>query len=508
MTALALPRSDWALIVAGALLLTLAYPPFHLLVPSFVCLIPAVWLLTSTAEDGRPLRRRLTQGFWYGLIANGVVLHWMVIALWHFTPMSGLGYLATILILAVYTAGLFAVVDWIVTRTRLSLVVVFPMCWTALEWWVGHQGDIRFPWLGLGTSLTGFPVLVQIADLVGARGVTLLLVMGNAMLALAWPRRLEPAARRAAGIVLACVLGALGYGVVRQRTLPTRPVGTIAMVQPNVGFADKWVEERQREIFDDLVVLTHQAVEAYAPQLVIWPEAAVAPSPAQRPSWWHRIEDLAAETGTPIFLGGTDDAWDGTTKTDYWNAAFLIERDGTFGRFPPYHKRYLVPITERVPFVDPRWFNLPFFGGFSIGDRATLFVAGLGPFGVFICYESAFDNLTRWYRRDGADYVVNITNDAWFGRTTAPYQHFAHLVMRAIENRVGIVRAGNSGISGFVDPFGRPYGLTPLGERLYTGGDLRTTDSRTVYVRLGDWVGLLSLVGTAVMMGYAFRRTQ
>lgn len=176
---LALPRRDWVLLFAGTVLAVLAYPPFHLLVPSFVCLVPAVWLLDVGAGDARPIRRHLVQGFWFGLLTQGAVLYWMVVALWHFTPMSFLGYAATILILAVYTAVLFGVTGEVLRRTGLPLVAVFPVFWTALEWWVGHQGDIAFPWLGLGTSLTGYPTLVQIAEVVGARGVTFLLVVAN-----------------------------------------------------------------------------------------------------------------------------------------------------------------------------------------------------------------------------------------------------------------------------------------------------------------------------------------
>ena len=138
-----------------------------------------------------------------------------------------------------------------------------------------------------------------------------------------------------------------------------------------------------------------------------------------------------------------------------------------------------------------------------MGDPGVLYYARLGPFGVLICYESAFEDMTRRYRAMGADFVVNITNDAWFGETSAPYQHFAHLVMRAIENRVGIARAGNSGISGFVDPLGRAYGLTQLNRRLHTADMLVTSDTVPLYTRLGDWVGLLSLVGTALLVGFA-----
>ena len=498
---LALPRRDWLLVGAGAVLLTLAYPPFHLILPSFVCLIPVVWLMLAAGDDPRPFRRRVVQGFWYGLFSQGLVLSWMIVALWHFTPLSALGYAATVLILAVYTAILFGATGAIVQRTGLPYVVVLPFLWTALEWWVGHQGDIRFPWLGLGTSLTGYPVLVQIADVVGARGVTFLLVIANTVLAMAWieRQRTRMALRLLAvsGGVVACLV----YGVVREKTLAVRTLGTVALVQPNIGYHEKWDARLQDTIFGDLLSLSRQGLAIDHPGMVIWPEAAV-PGSLPNPRWELPIGVLARAYHTPFLVGAVHYQ----SVDAYWNASFLFDSTGSDSRYPVYHKRYLVPITERVPFVNPRWFHLTFFGGFAVGGFGPVYQVKLGRFGVIICYESAFENLTRRYRALGADFVVNITNDMWFGKTAGPYQHLAHLVMRAIENRVGIPRAANTGISAVVDPFGRIHDRTRLGEQTVEVVPVETTDAHTLYTRLGDWVGLLSLVGTGVLLVFAWWR--
>ena len=217
MKALALPRRDWPLLAAGAVLLALAYPPFHLFVPSFVCLVPAVLLLAGGEDDPRPLRRQLVQGFWFALLSQGLVLYWIVVALWHFTPLSALGYVATIIPMGLFFGILFAAVGWIRRRTALSLLVVFPILWTALEWGIGHIPQIGFPWLGLGTSLTAYPMVVQIADLGGARGVTFLLALANTALALAWMRRAAPHAWRIPVAVGLGVLLATAYGAWRMR---------------------------------------------------------------------------------------------------------------------------------------------------------------------------------------------------------------------------------------------------------------------------------------------------
>jgi apolipoprotein N-acyltransferase len=286
-------------------------------------------------------------------------------------------------------------------------------------------------------------------------------------------------------------------------------VGTVGLIQPNVGFDEKWEAGARAAIFADLLRLTEEVLAAGDPEIVFWPEAAVPthfPNPDE--SYERRIGALARDGAVPLFVGGVHVAWTGAGREDYeyWNAGFLYDTTGSRAPYPVYHKRYLVPITERVPFVNPRWFKLRFFGGFARGDRGGVYRAGPGTFGVIICYESAFEDLPRRYRGLGADYVANITNDAWFGETAAPRQHLAHLVMRAIENRVGIARAANTGISGFVDPLGRISDGTRLGERRFVVGEVRTTDVRTLYTRMGDWVGLLSLVGTAALLAGMARR--
>src|SRR2546430_359757 len=137
--------------------------------------------------------------------------------------------------------------------------------------------------------------------------------------------------------------------------------------------------------------------------------------------------------------------------------------------------------------------------------RSTLFpyttLFRSGRFGVMICYESAFEDLARGYRRRGAEFLVNITNDAWYGRTAGPYQHAAHLVMRAIETRMGIARAANDGISEFLDPLGHTYAETGLEQEAMVADRLRTSDVIPLYVRLGDWVGTLCVLATLGLAG-------
>lgn len=503
-----------ALIALGAVLLAASYPPFPLPFLSFVAVAPAVVLAARAAEERDP-RRAFRWGAWYGFAAYGLVLYWLIVALWHFTWMSALGYLASVAVLAAWTGGVF----WLTVRVRMALPrvplwVVFPLTWTAVEWAIGHQGDIRFPWLGLGTSLADAPALVQWADIAGARGVTLWVVWCNVMLVSAFLGRRETEdAQRATGNgrrliswphlvpVLVSVLLALGYGAWRMSTTPVKDLGVVALIQPNEGSIIEKRERGEDTVVAKLVTMTERALASGDPALVLWPEAALPYYLQSRPAWDSLLARLARDAAAPIFTGGLYVVFYGPNEYDYYNSAFFFDAAGQWRPYPVYLKHYLVPIVERVPFVPPRWFGgLRFFGGFGRGRELPVYATALGRFGTLICYESAFEDLPRRYRTLGADFLVNITNDVWFGRTTAPYQHASHLVLRAIETRMGVARAANSGISEFVDPLGRVYAATRLETEAIVVDTLRTSDVRTLYTRLGDWVGWLSVL---VTLGFA-----
>jgi apolipoprotein N-acyltransferase len=499
-------RRRWLLVGVGAIALAGSYPPFPLPLLSFVAVIPAVLLLEDAAGDAG---RAYTWGVRYGIVANGAVLSWMVVALWHFTPLAALGYVITTLLLGVFTGALF----WFVVRVRAALprvplAFVFPVAWTALEWAVGHLGDAAFPWLGLGTSLADARVLVQWADLAGARGVTLWVVWANVLVAgaiSAWgnwrlvARRLVP--------VAGTVLLAAVYGVWRERTLPLRTAGTVALIQPNVASGEKWEADPDSQVAA-LLDMSRQARAAGHVDLFLWPETALPgylPEP-KHADWVQSVRTFAAAGHTPVLTGSLDYVVSGGRDIQTYNAAFYFDSLGLTRPYEVYHKHYLVPVVERVPFVPVRWFRaLPWLGrwsgGFAHGRELPVYEAAIGRFGVLVCYESAFEDLTRGYRRAGADFVVNITNDSWFGRTAGPYQHASHLVLRAIETRMGIARAANDGVSELVDPLGRASHETTLRTRTVVTGTLMTSDVRTLYVRLGDWVGLLVVVLTVGFAG-------
>jgi apolipoprotein N-acyltransferase len=237
-------------------------------------------------------------------------------------------------------------------------------------------------------------------------------------------------------------------------------------------------------------------VEPGSVKLVVLPEVTFSafPKAARDGAVMDRVQAYAREVGAPIMFGSL--GYTGATQDDFvpFNSVFVMEPQGLTDY--QYDKRYLVPVVERMPLLPVSWVkHLPYFGQFGVGQGWPLAdVEGTG-FAPLVCYESTYPQGARNFRREGADVLVNVTNDAWYGReplyarTTALWQHPAHMVMRAIENRVGVARAANTGISLFVDPVGRVYNATALFTADIRTDMVYTTDVTTFYTRFGDLVG-------------------
>jgi len=527
-----LPRGEeLKLPLASGILLTLAFPPFHLLLPSFVALVP--WLVfigrAPESNEGSTSVRRAT--FWMGVVYFGTLLYWLFTALVFYSWLALLAYLITVFILA----GILSVAGWGIHRARVQhrvpLWLSVPVFWTAAEWLQGHLGDLAFPWLGLGNSLTGFPILVGFAELTGSRGVTFWLALVGGLLAEGWLEGLGRRPLRRAAALIAVLAIPIGFSVARWHTLETRPAARVLVVQPNIPEDLKLEREEAIDTsFTALDNLTRTELDA-APivSLVVWPETALPTYPAAAPGWSDWASGLAREYDVGLLYGLVDIQWHPDRTFDYYNAALYVDSRGEPAGV--YRKHYLVPVIERVPFLPVSWMRnlrsqaareewrlpligsvssfLRWFGGFGRGTEEPVFTADGAGFGVLICYESIFAPLSRTYRANGADFLVNITNDAWYGRekpwwsrSSALYQHPAHLVMRAIENRMGVARSANTGISLFVDPRGRFSRATPLFEPTARVATVQTTDIVTLYTRLGDWPGWLSgLAGFGGLVG-------
>jgi apolipoprotein N-acyltransferase len=505
----------------SAVLLALSYPPLHLLVPPFVGLVPfAIWVY-GLAPDDEGRRAAVRGSIMFGAVHFGIVFYWILVALIWFTSLAILAFVAALLGLI----GIAVLFGWILHRAvhgvRVPLWLALPVAWVAAEWARAHlPSTIAFPWMDLGTSLTAFPRLVGIAELVGSRGVSFWLALVNGLIATVVLR-----VRGVGGVggvraialptalTVATIAAPMGWGVWRAETLPVRDAATVTVVQPNIPEHIKLDARAGLDSTYASLVRLIPNVGTGISDLIVLPEVVlrIFPQAEIHRGYVEPVQAWSAYAASAFLIGGL--GYEGDLSTgDYtpYNSAFVVDSLGTWDY--RYDKRYLVPFVERVPLVPPEWFGgLQYFGGFGVGEGWPLARVNGTDYGVLICYESSYPEGSRRFRLEGADVLVNITNDAWYGReplyarTTALWQHPAHMVMRAIENRVGVARSANTGISMFIDPVGRIYNETNLFEADLRTDVVRTTDVVTLYTRLGDLAGSGAALAALILVVASYR---
>jgi apolipoprotein N-acyltransferase len=488
-----LPASDWSLIALGAVLLSLAYAPLATVVPAFVCLVPASLLILEGADDAKAWRRHLHQGFWYGTVTHGALLYWLALAMWEY----GRSTIALYLVVAVMFGGATAVVFALVGRAmgdapgRLTLAL--PAGVVFLEWLAGQVGPLGFPWHQLGLTLTGTPVLVQAADLVGTGGLAFILGVINVSLALALSRRSQPRlAWRHAEVAGIALFALTIYGLHRMTTLPLEAGASVAVVQPNATAADKWTADGRETLIHRTIRLTKLALGESEAELVAWPETALPDALRLHPGWATRVSRLARESGSTILTGAVELESEPGGGHRRYNAALPF--GPMTGSAPPvaHRKQKLIPMVERAAAATPD-LSRTGFGGFQPGRHLRATDGPVGRYGTLLCYELAFDAMARVLRRDGAEALITLSNDAWLGRTVAPHQHFAHAVLRAVENRVTVIRAANTGVSGIVDPLGRVVVKTEPFAETYATGRIYKTDTVPLAASIAGMMGPMAL---------------
>jgi apolipoprotein N-acyltransferase len=252
--------------------------------------------------------------------------------------------------------------------------------------------------------------------------------------------------------------------------------------------------------------MTRQAVERGA-QFILWPESSTPfyfEEPRDRAEA-GQLRALARQARVTILVGS--DQIEPGVPPKYFNSAFLVRDDGSTGGV--YRKMHLVPFGEYVPFKRMLFFAAPLVeavSDFSEGDRPVLLPVGAHRVSTSICYEIVYPNLVRQFVTGGSELLTTITNDAWFGRTSAPYQHFAQASMRAIEAGRYLVRSANTGISGIVDPYGHVVEQTAIYQPAVVVGEARFLRTTTVYTRIGDVFAYASVVATLALVVLSRRR--
>lgn len=382
-----------------------------------------------------------------------------------------------------------------------AMAVLIPaLIWTALEW-TQAQGIFGFTWGNLATTQTAYLPLLQGIQLVGPFPLAGLIVAVNAGLAWIWHTR-HPGP-------LACALAVValwgGYGAWALNRPLEGPAMTVAVVQGNVTQDEKWNRAGEAPhlwMLERYLSLSERAAKA---QLVIWPESAIPMFLREDARVWDRLGSEAKQRGQALMTGGFHRDAAPAGEWQVYNAVTAFASNGANLGFD--FKRHLVPYGEYVP---GRRFMPDFMASLNLlpydvtpGEKPNPFRVGPARIGTAVCFDSIFPDVMR---RTAAvsDALVLVTNDAWYKRTAAPWQHLAQGALRAVENRRYFIQSANTGASGIVDPTGRVVSVGPLFEQTVITGEIRAIAERTPYNRFGDWLSLVALALSALLMGRAF----
>jgi apolipoprotein N-acyltransferase len=383
-------------------------------------------------------------------------------------------------------------------------LVLVPLAWTASEY--GRMTLFGgFPWVLLGYSQVPWLPVAQVASLVGVFGVsTVVAGVSTALASAVVSRHRRRLLVPAAAVVVVLLIALWGSSRLSNNRLIAagRPL-RVGIVQGNVPQDQKWDPAQAREIFDRYVRLTVQTIGQGA-QLILWPESATPFYFGVPGAETAELRELARRNRVAILIGS--DQWEAGTPPRIYNAAFLLQPDGSTGGV--YRKVHLVPFGEYVPLKRILFFAAPLVeavSDFSAGARVNTLPIGDSRISTAICYEVVYPALIREGVLEGSALLTTITNDAWFGRSSAPWQHFQMAAMRAIEQGRYLVRSANTGISGVVDPYGRVLTASALFVEGQWTMDVRLIDDRTVYSRIGDVVAWASMLVTMVALIVAAR---
>ncbi|MBV5317463.1 MAG: apolipoprotein N-acyltransferase [Desulfobulbaceae bacterium] len=489
----------------------------------FVALAPLL-LAVRSATPGRSAR----MGFVYGLLYHLALLYWILIVLGRYGGLPLWLSLPALFLLAAYMACFSALFCWLLSlvagRNRQREQPVAWLVWAAPVLWVGLE-YLRgfflsgFPWMDLGYGLFGQPRLMQVADLGGHHLLTFCLVLCNSLVAGLIDRQRRVVRRDfrrdrpllvLAGVLLVAVLG---YSLVRYQAvagqLPSAPQARVAVVQGNIDQAIKWSPATKEATVAKYLQLTGTVLQEPKPDLVVWPETAL-PFYPQRDVLVDRIVDFTTTsnswllTGAPLF--NSIHQAGGSEQVQFFNGALLIGPSGKIGG--KHAKQHLVPFGEYVPlrrylpFLEPLVVSI---GDFTAGTSVEPLELGSMRLGMLICYESIFPDIARGAVVRGANLLVNLTNDAWYGRSSAPDQSLAMAVLRAVETKRTLIRAANTGISGFVDPLGRVTSQTEIFTEAALVSSVAMLDQATVFSRYGYRFGTACLLLIPLLLLFRFR---
>ncbi|MEW6053482.1 MAG: apolipoprotein N-acyltransferase [Nitrospirota bacterium] len=500
--------------ISGALL-AVCFPSVDLYMIAWIAFIPFLLSL----YDKNP-KEAFKTGFLLGVPYFFGTLYWIYHSINHYGGVSLIASIALVILLCLYLSlftGLFGLLFSVAIRqTRLPALLIAPAFWVVLEFLRSYIFT-GFPWSSIGYSQYKFLSIIQIADITGVYGISFLVVAVNGALAdLFFIKRrtkdmpLFPMSYTVVGFaaLLLFVISTVIYGQIRLREDRPGSAFRASIIQGNIEQDKKWEPAYQDAVIETYKDLSRQASSS-SPSIMVWPETAVPFFFGSDKEYTRGLVDFHTQLNTQLLFGSVlvKDKKNGVYRLS--NSAVLLDTTGTVSY--TYDKIHLVPFGEYVPMQKILFFLNKLvvgIGDYARGDRYVRAEAPFGEFATVICYEIIFPGLVRKFYSNGGDFLVNITNDAWFGRTTGPYQHFSMAVLRAIENRKPVIRAANTGISGFIDSNGRILKKTGIFERGILTADLKTDSTRSFYSKYGDLFTYVWIVFSIILLVNLLSRTK
>ena len=493
------------------MLLALSFPKYGHPAVAFIALVPLLVALSGWSGRGVPIPGvPARRGFILGLIAG--FIHFAGTVYWTGATVSTFGglpvFVAVIVaaLLALYMAAYIALTGALTAvltqRFGIGGLCLAPAAWVAMEYLRGIVLG-GFPWIPLGNTMVTLLPIAQLASAAGVYGLSLFVAfvnVGFAAAALTAGRTRLLAAGGTLGLIaLLSVWG--GMRLAGNELTSGTPI-KIGLIQGNIAQTDKWNPARADMILQRYLQLSQQAADNGA-QFLMWPESST-PFYFEEDLAGGMVRGLARGLGKPLLLG-SDEVEDADPPRTY-NAAFMLDTHGATAAV--YRKIHLVPFGEYVPFQRLLFFVGPLVeavSAFSRGTRVTMLPVEGHMISTAICYEVTYPALSREAVRQGSEMLTTITNDAWYGDSSAAFQHFEMAAMRAIEQGRYLARAANTGISGIIDPYGRVLVRTELFETAAVVGEARFVQHKTLYAAIGDLVAYVSMATVLLALVIAIR---
>lgn len=463
----------WVLALLSGVLFGVTFLPFSPGFLNYFSLVPLliIWL-------NRDVKTSAAMTYLSAITANFIAFYWMGLNKGTAPLIAFSSLVGAVFYLALFWLIVGVGVSFIQKKMKMGLLL-FPFIWVAMEY-LRSFGPMGFPWSDLALTQVFLLPMIQTADVTGSAGIALYICIINGLV---YGALIEKNPKLY--IIGAVGLWGIVFGIGSWRLNAIDIISEtsqfkVAVIQPNVDPVQKWDESYKNKLVTLMDSLTNEAM-IKEPDFVLWPESALPAYLRISRNYRYPIRQKVKQYGIPL-LAGTIDMESDNNNRYYYNGAILFNADGSMEM---YHKLLLVPFAEYIPFSDtfPILKKLNFGqGNFDHGNEYTIFKIKDVRFSNMICYESSFPRIARNFIKRGADFLTVETNDAWSGDAPGVYQHLKHAQLRAVENRVPIVRSANTGISAIIAPSGRVLEQLDFGEQgiLFSSLPFLNSDWETV----------------------------